>query len=49
LNYRKRTETGPLGIVTSAWDPQGRRSTLVYPGAGLTLSFDHLDTGKPGQ
>jgi RHS repeat-associated protein len=43
---RKRTETGPLGIATSGYDPQGRRSTLVYPGAGLTLSFDHLDTGE---
>jgi RHS repeat-associated protein len=43
---RKRTETGPLGTVTSTYDPQGRRSALVYPGTGLTLSFDHLDTGE---
>jgi RHS repeat-associated protein len=43
---RKRTETGPLGTVTSTYDPQGRRSALVYPGTGLTLRFDHLDTGE---
>ncbi len=36
---RKLTQTGPLGTVTSTWDPGGRRTRLTWPGTDVSGGF----------
>lgn len=43
---RNLTQTGPQGIVTSAWDAAGHRTQVTYPGSGLYVNYDYLVTGE---
>lgn len=43
---RRRTESSWVGTATSLYDAAGRRSRLTYPGSGLYVDYDYLDTGE---
>ncbi|MEA3031180.1 MAG: hypothetical protein QOG13_2505, partial [Sphingomonadales bacterium] len=43
---RNLTQAGPLGTMSYAYDLAGRRTRLTYPGSGLYVDYDYLDTGE---
>ena len=38
--------SGPLGTVSSSYDAAGRRTSMIYPGGALTVTYDYDVTGN---